>query len=151
MRKLGAYTGAVAAGLALVLCRPAAAEDPGGKLSPWSHLFGGSKPDAKKEDPAAAARASEARKKADIRRAYADLLRRWAVCDRLREIASQKDDLEALKLADMLSDRAWAVYDKKARPSAGTTGGFVAEGFESGGDLLPREANKRGSAGREKP
>lgn len=154
MRKLGAFTKGVAAlALGLALHRSAIAEEPGGgKPSPWSHMFRGPKPDEKKEDPAAVARVRAQRKKADLRRAYSDVLRREAVCDRIRMIASQTGDMEALKLADVLWERAWAVYDKKmGQPAAGQVGGFVAEGFAVGGDLLPRAAHKRGSAEREEP
>ena len=41
------------------------------------------------------------------------LLRREAVCQRLREIAEETNDPELAKQADLLESRAWAVYDQK--------------------------------------
>jgi len=41
------------------------------------------------------------------------LLRREAVCQKLREIADDTNDPDLAKQADLLESRAWAIYDQK--------------------------------------
>jgi hypothetical protein len=149
MRKLGVW--GVAAGLALGLAGAAVADDPGD--SPGWRLFGSSKADEKKkEDERAALRAQELRKKAAVKRALDDVIRRMAVADRLMQLASEANDQLALKVAGELHDRAWQIYLRQTnQPTASAAGGFLATGFERGDNVLPQLSSKRGSAGREMP
>jgi hypothetical protein len=62
----------------------------------------------KTEDAEAPKRESNTRQ-AELAKA----LRREAVCQRLREIADETNDMELAKQADLLESRAWALYEQK--------------------------------------
>jgi hypothetical protein len=50
-------------------------------------------------------------------REEAALMRRWAVCQKLTEIALRTNDQELLRRADLLSERAWAAYAQRTGPA----------------------------------
>jgi hypothetical protein len=82
----------------------------------------------KKETKKDAVSPAEAPSPADESRARrnreeADLFRRLAVCDQLREVALRGDDQELLRRAEELSERAFALYAERTnarRPAGGT-------------------------------
>lgn len=69
-------------------------------------------------------------------REEADLLRRLAVCDQLREVALRNDDHTLLQRVDELADRVFVVYTQRTGGSPATGTGLEAElrGLERGGD-----------------
>lgn len=88
--------------------------------------------------------ADEARSRRN--REEADLLRRLAVCDQLREIAVRTDDQTLLQRVDELADRVFAVYTQRTGGSSALGTGLDAElrGLEASGDAAallrrPRE------------
>jgi hypothetical protein len=120
---------AVALGLAAVLAIPCcgaesddAAASPPASGSWFSRWFTASKPAAPKKAPEKtmkdedlevhkmATRAAAAAERAQEEKA---LLRRQAVCLKLRTIAAQTNNEELRRQADELDDRAWAVYQRR--------------------------------------
>lgn len=160
MRKLGVWGVAASLALGLAVQGVTAGDDP--PISPLQQkglldIWFGSPPTPVKKKKTEAEQAAEAKakaeqKRAELRQAYDDIVRRWAVCERLRALAP--DDLELLKRVDALSDRAWALYYQKVPPERKhlSGGSFVADGFEADKTPPPREpSNRTASPRREKP
>lgn len=70
----------------------------------------------KPQEPSLADVAAAAKNRED-----ADLLRRLAVCDKLREIALRNDDTELLQKVDVLLTRARAAYEQRSAMLADVT------------------------------
>ena len=139
MRKLGAFTTGVAV-LALGLA-PAPVGPCGGAGGEAVAVESSvARPETgRQEGRPGRGRPGEAeRQKADLSRIQS-VLRREAVCDRIKMLASQTGDLEALRVGRRaLGTCLRAVYGKKmGRPVSGQEE-LVGEGFAVGGDLLPR-------------
>jgi hypothetical protein len=100
--------------------KPAAKQTSGGSW--FSNWFGmgsapAKKPDKKPAKPAKPKPAAGLDSAASIRdREEAALLRRMAVCDKLKQIAVQNNDDALAKLADQLEQRAEAVYYQRINP-----------------------------------
>jgi hypothetical protein len=58
---------------------------------------------------------------ADLAREMANLLRRQAVCDQLRQIAIETRDEALLRQAEQLDQRAWATYSQRTGDLPGAT------------------------------
>ena len=126
MRKLGVW--GLAASLAVGLASQEVRADDGEKEKPssswsiWPWKWGkGDAPAEKKADAdAAAKKAAEDGKAREERllqqeyRAREDYLRRQAVCDRLKELATQLQDARLERKAEELFERAWEVYRKRS-------------------------------------
>jgi hypothetical protein len=116
----------------------AAKPSDGGWFSGW---FGGkpAEPAKKKDkpDPKDAAPVKPAPdRRAARNREEAVLLRRLAVCDKLKQVALQNGDAELERQADQLDARAWEVYNQRI---ANLPGGKPEEGLDK--DLDKAEQN----------
>ena len=80
----------------------------------------------------------------------AEWLRRIAVCDRLRTIATQTNDDDLARKADMLDQRSWDIYRQRtAQLAAGAGFDQQALGRHLGADMrLPLRGGDTSSAGR---
>jgi hypothetical protein len=148
MRKLGVWGVAASLALGLAVQRATANDEPA--VAPWpqkgllDYWFGSSAPmptpEKKKKtaaEEAAEARARADQKRAEARKAYDDVLRREAVCDRLAESAERTHDVETQKLVEDLRKRAWEIYWKKTgRRSGGTSAGAEVDEAKA-----PRESS----------
>src|SRR5258708_2751602 len=115
MRKLGVWSVAASLALGLAVQQAPAGDEPA--VSPWhqkgllDYWFGTPPTPPKKkktaEEEAAEAKAKADRKRVEARKAYDDVLRREAICDRLAVSAERAHDAEAQKLVEDLRKRAW--------------------------------------------
>ena len=149
MPRWGLYAIAVALACMLTVSTRAADSDDPPPAAPTGNWFSRwltpSKPAApkktvekplKEEDFAQRERASRAAAAAERAREENALLRRQAVCLKLRTIAAQTNNEELRRQADELDDRAWSVYQRR-----------IAHLPAGGGSEIRREAPTEGRRG----
>jgi hypothetical protein len=101
--------------------------------------MGDGKLDAAKDDKTKVAPVAEPARLIREREERA-FLRRWLVCDRLREIAESGGDDALRRKAEVLADRAFALYLQR-------TGGAPAPSNELDGELRLLEGARQGGSG----
>jgi hypothetical protein len=97
------------------------------------------KPDATKDDKTKVAPMAEPARLIREREESA-FLRRWDVCDRLKQIAESTGDDALRRKAEVLADRAFTLYLQR-------TGGAPAPGNDLDGELRLLEGARQGGAG----
>jgi hypothetical protein len=118
----------------------------------FSGWFGGkpAEPPAKKKDKPEPKEPAPVKPTPDRRAARnheeAVLLRRLAVCDKLKQVALQTGDGELDRQADQLDARAWEVYNQRV---ANLPGGRPEDGLDK--DLENAERNAAQKAGQSAP
>src|SRR5262249_59484604 len=100
--------------------------------------------DLKAEGTAAKAPPKTDRSTGDRAREQATLLRRLAVCDQLRLIATQKNDDDLLRLAEQLDERVWEVYTQRVAQLPAAPAGTGTPDLDWG--KPPRSAGPSGEA-----